>query len=327
MNSKFKKILLVTDGSDAARAAEQSALNLALRDDAELILVDTVRIQGRVEKWLVRNSEEMYTSFANEKNDRLKALVDQFRDAGVRQVSARLLYGKSSIEITREAIRSECDLVVRYRKGIDSRQRGMLGKTAINLLRVCPCPVLLVDENRAIESPRVLACVDIHDADEVNECIVNAANRLANEPARVGLLYCWSIFGMDMMRRRMAPDRFESLVDEFREENEAEFETFQSRFGFDSTKQQVAIKFGDPEYLIAPFVSENDIDVTVMSTIAPTMFASRMLGSTIEAVLHDLPNNLLAVKPPGFVSPVKLELDDKEEQNLPNGAKSVIVIA
>ena len=67
MNNGFKKILLATDGSPSAKSAEQTALKLALRDGAELIIADSIRIQGRVEKWLVRNADEMYHSLEREK--------------------------------------------------------------------------------------------------------------------------------------------------------------------------------------------------------------------------------------------------------------------
>ncbi len=164
MNHGYKKIMLVTDGAGTAHAAERTALNLALRDNAEVMIVDTIRMQGRIEKWLVKSSDQMYASLENEKQDYLDQLVTKFRDAGIKKVSAKLLHGNSSEQLTAESLRSNCDLLVRYRKGIDSSHPGLLGRTSLNLMRICPCPVLLVKEELALDDPIVLACVDIHDA-------------------------------------------------------------------------------------------------------------------------------------------------------------------
>ena len=103
------------------------------------------------------------------------------------------------------------------------------------------------------------------------------------------------------------------MYEDLKAENDQRFASFVAEFELDPANPEITAAFGDPENLIVPFVKENDFDVTVMSTIAPTGFASRLLGSTIENVLVDLPTNLLAVKPPGFVSPVKVETEEVEE--------------
>jgi universal stress protein E len=308
MNNAYKKILLVTDGSPSAKSAEQSALKLAVRDHAEVLIVDTIRMQGRVEKWLVKNSEEMYASLEKEKQAYLEETAAAFKAKGVKKANAKLLHGRSSQQLTAEVIRSECDLLVRYRKGIDSNQSGLLGRTSVNLLRICPCPVLLVKEGHPINDPKVLACVDIHDPEPVNDGIIAAAKKIKGATdANIGLLYCWYMFGHRMMRRRMSHEKFEALFEDIQSENEREFDRFLKRYGLDHSSPGIAFEFGDAEYTIVPHVMRHSVDVTVMSTIAPTKTVSRLLGSTIESVISELPTNLLAVKPPGFVSPVKLE--------------------
>ncbi len=116
-----------------------------------MVIADSIRVQGRIEKWMVRNAEEMYHSLEREKQTHLEQLSREFTTRGVKNIKIQLLHGKSSQQLTRLAIEKDCDLLVRYRKGMDSRQVGLLGTTALNLLRVCPCPVLLVNENQVID--------------------------------------------------------------------------------------------------------------------------------------------------------------------------------
>ena len=295
MTQKFNRILLVSDGSDAAKAAERSALNLALRDGSKVIICDTIRLQGVVEKWLVRNSEEMYHSFEHEKTAKLEKLAEEFRSKGCQDVSIKLLHGKSSERLAETVKEEKCDLLVRYRKGTFSRHIGLFGRTAINLLRICPCPILLVAENHEIRDPKVLACVDIAHEDSVNEQIIQAARRL--NAGHFGVLYCWAIFGHQMIRHRMTQQEYERLFEDVKRQRSAEFDEFLVKFGIDRTSPDVAMKFGNAEQIIAPYVKINEIDVTVMATTKTAGLSDRLLGSTIENIVGDLPNNLLAVKP------------------------------
>jgi nucleotide-binding universal stress UspA family protein len=61
MNDSFKKILLVTDGSENAKPAESYALKLAIRTGAELIIADTIRVPGSVEAGFQGHSDEIIT--------------------------------------------------------------------------------------------------------------------------------------------------------------------------------------------------------------------------------------------------------------------------
>ncbi len=306
---RFTKILLATDGSKGATAAEESALYLAKKHDAELIVADTMRNPGAIESWFVKNSDELFDALEHEKQAKLTEIEESFRSRGIKNVSTRLLHGRTSEQLTRLVIEEDCDLVIRARKGTYSRQNGIFGMTAMNLLRVCPCPVLLVKEDHPINAPKVLACVDVYDEEEANRPIMESANRLAEQEGQSGILYCWNLLGHEMIRRRMAPDRFERFRDDIRAEREERFEAFLESYGRQISEENVSAVFGDPEKVISEFSARHEIDVTVMATIAPNSPLSRLLGSTIESVLSHLDSNLLAVKPEGFVSPVEADMD------------------
>ena len=56
--------------------------------------------------------------------------------------------------------------------------------------------------------------------------------------------------------------------------------------------------------MITSFVESRNIDVVVMGTVARTGIAGLVMGNTAERVLRRLRGSVLAVKPPGFQSPV-----------------------
>jgi nucleotide-binding universal stress UspA family protein len=62
---------------------------------------------------------------------------------------------------------------------------------------------------------------------------------------------------------------------------------------------------GQPEKMIPLFVRSRKIDILVMGTVARTGIFGYLMGNTAENIMHELECALLAVKPGGFVSPVK----------------------
>jgi universal stress protein E len=62
---------------------------------------------------------------------------------------------------------------------------------------------------------------------------------------------------------------------------------------------------GEPERAISQFVDKNGVDLVVMGTVARSGIAGLVMGNTAERVLQRLRGSVLAIKPPGFVSPVE----------------------
>jgi len=50
-----------------------------------------------------------------------------------------------------------------------------------------------------------------------------------------------------------------------------------------------------------------EVDVVVMGTVARTGIPGLIMGNTAEAILEQLDCSVLAIKPPGFVTPVSLQ--------------------
>ncbi len=308
MSDAYQRILLVTDGSPAARVAEQTAADFARQFDAEVIVADTMRVPGLVESWLDRTSTPTVQLLIKDKTEHLNSVAAQLKEQGVAAISTSLLRGRSSEQLTGEVIAKKCDLLIRYRKGVDSRRRGLFGTTAMNLLRFCPCPVLLVDEHHSVDASRVLACVDVADANEVNDEIMRHAIRIAAE-AGVYVLSCWEMLNRAALYGYMEPEAYEQLLAHVEENHCKSFDELLARYDLDAGNPNVAMQRGLPRDLIPAFVSDHSIGLTVMSTVAPGSLGSRFLGTTIESVMPEIAGGLLAVKPQGFVSPIHLESD------------------
>lgn len=70
-------------------------------------------------------------------------------------------------------------------------------------------------------------------------------------------------------------------------------------------KMQVHHVRGRADAMIPKVIADRDIDVLVMGTLGRTGIPGFIIGNTAENVVQKLECSLLALKPGGFVSPVK----------------------
>ncbi len=59
--------------------------------------------------------------------------------------------------------------------------------------------------------------------------------------------------------------------------------------------------------MIAPLAAELQADLVVMGTVARTGISGLIIGNTAETILNQLTCSVLAIKPPGFNTPVTVD--------------------
>lgn len=75
----------------------------------------------------------------------------------------------------------------------------------------------------------------------------------------------------------------------------------------DYLSPQLHIIRGDPKKVIPTKAQKLDVDLIIMGTIAGKGIAVFFMGNTAETILNQINCSVLTVKPPGFISPVKLD--------------------
>jgi len=117
-------------------------------------------------------------------------------------------------------------------------------------------------------------------------------------------LQAWTPYGASLLRSRMSPDEFTEFIETARRTEDEALSGFIEPFKDRLTDVAVELVQGEPEDAIARFVESHGIDIVVMGTVARTGIAGLVMGNTAERVLQRLRGSVLAVKPPGFKSPV-----------------------
>lgn len=307
--STFQNILVAIDTSRAHHPVLERAARLAEMQKAAITVVDVVPDLTWAQRLVMDGAEHVHQLLIREKSAALRKLASSLRKRGL-AVKNRVLVGRTSEELIRQVLRGKHDVVIREAKGTRSRRPGFFGMTAMELLRKCPCPVWLI--NPAHEGPirRVLAAVDTNPEKtrnpEFDEQILRLAQSVAGmHDARLDLLHVWSIYGERIVRDYMKTNEFQSLEQAMhREHGECLFELAR-KAGLSPESDQVHLIRGDAAAEIPAFVTAHEIDLLVMGTLARSGVAGLLMGNTAEIILNQLQCSVLALKPAGFVSPVK----------------------
>lgn len=227
--------------------------------------------------------------------------------------------GKKYIESIRVVQAHNFDLVIKEADEYNWLDH-LIVSDDMHLLRQCPCPVWLMKKESEKENyQRIMAAVDFDtendetENEQINEVIVDLASSLSlsnftsldivnvYDVPQAGFISLWAE-QPDKIERKL----FESEHRLRQQKMDGLLYTMQQQLG-DESYEYVSPRShtiqGIAGQEIPKFAKENDIDLVIMGTVARSGIAGVLIGNTAETVLSQLQCSVLAIKPPGFVSP------------------------
>jgi universal stress protein E len=294
----FRSILVDIDTTDRAQPALERAARLARSSGARLTLVDVMSVPTHARRYLPASLE---AEMAGRRRDGLARLAEGV--TGV-SVETRLLEGRGGTALVDEVLASGHDLVVREgARDLVAPRREPSGAVNLDLLRRCPCSVLLVGHGGAAGHPRIAAAVNTSteddDADQaMNARIAEMASLMAElEGGSVTLLHAWEVFAEGMVRGLASPDGYADYLAAARQRAADDFARFTQSLGEPLSGVPAELRRGEPEDVIPAFVVAEGIDLVVMGSVARRGIPGFLIGNTAERVLPRLPCSVLVVKP------------------------------
>jgi nucleotide-binding universal stress UspA family protein len=254
----------------------------------------------------------------------LEDIVEPYRQRA--RIETRVLVGTPFLEIIRCVLHNKHDLVVKCPDAPDWLNR-LFSSDDKHLLRKCPCPVWIVRPQTGESFDRILATVDVDDNYQakdlntrhaLNEMVIELASSLAvTEFAELHIAHAWEATGEDFMRHgafmRRPEHEINAYVDQVQQHHtrllDMLIKEVSAKLGKDVTdyiKPQVHMPKGPANKVIPELAKELQVDCIVMGTVARTGIPGFIMGNTAETILDQMECSVLAVKPPGFVSPVTL---------------------
>jgi nucleotide-binding universal stress UspA family protein len=300
----FKSIVVDIDASASAHPALKRAARLAQACGASLTIVDVESLPRIARHALSAPLEEEFISRRREQ------LVKVAREINGLTPHWKLLSGRRATALVREVLRSGHDLLVRsHVRDLAAYGPKGYGAIDVDLLRQCPCPVLLSGAGELAVKPRVCGAVNTatDDASEhaLNIKIVEMTLMLARLiDGNATLLHVWAPLAEATVRTHASDDAFASYIEATRRVTEAELAQLVAPFAQALPKHQIFMRRGQPEEEIPKFVVSEGIDLLVMGTMGRSGIPGLVIGNTADEVLRRVVCSILAIKPEGFVSPV-----------------------
>jgi len=255
------------------------------------------------------------------RNEFITSLVKPFSQHF--KIKHKVIVGKAFLEVIREVLRNKHDLVMKPAENPVFLKR-LFGSTDIHLLRKCPCPVWIMKLPEKSQYRSIMAAVGFTpleisgEEDALNREILDQACSLAlTDSASLHVIHAWEAFSAKYIRSRGDKTHEDMAVyvekDRSLHQNGLNklMDQLSERIGrnvYQKLSLHLHLPQGDAQKLIPELSASQQADLVVMGTVARTGIPGMIIGNTAEAVLDQLDCSVLAVKPSGFVTPVRLDM-------------------
>ena len=321
----FRNILMVCDEQSAHEAVIGRAIWLAKANAARITLVDVVdAAPGELSRMFAALPGHRARDFESEvlefHRNRLAGIAAPIKAEGLKTTEL-VLQGIPFVEIIRKVLRDGHDLVMKGAAGADGGGSPFFASTDLHLLRKCPCPVWVMKRKRPQQYDLVLAAVDPDPEDEQRDALNRQTMDLATSLARrdggeLHVVNAWQLDEEKTLRHsnftRLPEEEVDLLVEAKRRESERKLTELLHHYPEERFARQVHLLKGAARDVIPDFARERRADLIVMGTVGRVGIRGLFIGNTAEAILNRVECSVLAVKPPGFETPVSLAAEELE---------------
>lgn len=308
--TQLTRILAVLDADRQQQKALERALQLARISHAHVTFMVSI-YDFSYEMTTMLAADERNSMRDSLINDRRIWIEDVLEGHNMRDIQYDIVvrwHNRPFESIIETAISGEYDLIIKATHEREGLAALLFTPTDWHLLRKAPCYVLLVKESHWPEHGQILA--GIHTTGEhehhrsLNHRVTEAALLLARYMNTTPHL---------VNAFPGAPVTIAAEIPEFDTTNyrgsiaESHQQALQEHAQhYQIPSSQLHVLEGLPEQVIPRLAEDLNAGMVVLGTIGRTGFSAALLGNTAEHVLDAINCDVLAVKPEGFVSPIKV---------------------
>lgn len=214
--------------------------------------------------------------------------------------------------VIQHVLKNGFDLVVKETQALKDKNAKGFKSLDMNLLRKCPCPVWLCRPSQDDKPVKILTAVDPLSEEEAAQDLNIKLLQIGESLASVlggsnTVISCWDFEYEDFLRNspfsKMEGSKVDAMIDQAEQSHKASVKQLTNKI--DGAGADISCERGQADDLIPMHVDSEDIDIVVMGTVARTGIPGFMIGNTAENIVQNLSCGMVAVKPNGFVSPIK----------------------
>ena len=312
----FRNVLLAITRTHTTDMEFQQAFRLAADNRAHLhvaLFDNSLEVMHKLQFLPLENRlESMLREQLEEELERIKKLA---WDEGL-AVDTQVVPGRPRESILSMVAALNCDLVIKLADPSGAFARNQLTGNDLALLRKCPVPVLMMADRNQLSSfsGKIMVALDAGNPDEgaieLNKRLFQYGLYIATQEKAE--LHCVSVWNLPVGKRALRMLSDEELY-ELQETTRKRYRRRQKEllveFGVKENGNgngyiHVHLLKGQPSHEIQKLANEINVDLIVMGTLGRHS-QSMMIGNTAENILNGVYCSILAVKPEGYICPLK----------------------
>lgn len=307
----FQKILAVIDSGTEQQKSLSRAIEISQKNGANITAFLTIYdFSYEMTTMLSMDEREnMRQAVVDERTEWLSKLLESHFSHTACTIDIKVVWHNRPYEsIIYEVIDKGYDLIVKGTQQHSILQSVIFTPTDWHLMRKAPVPVLLVKEHDWPIGGQIIAAVnvgvDVSEHQSLNEQItfhaIQCAKLLKSEVHLVNS-YPGSPTNIVIEIPEFDPTQYNQNV---RQHHLNAMTTHAQRHHI--PPQRCHVDEGLPEDIIPRYAQQLDAELVVLGTVGRQGISAALIGNTAEHVIDKLDCDVLAIKPAGFVSPIRL---------------------
>jgi len=310
---KYRNILVYIDPTQEQQPALQRAVEIAQKEKNANITLFLCCYDLTYEMTSLSSMEErhaMQSLVIRDNREWLETLAAPYRERGL-SIGCQVHWHNRPFQAAIQSILKEgYDLLIKSTHPHSRLSAILFTPTDWNLLRKCPVPLLLVKAKSWPENGKILCAIDcksIQDTDhhDLNETILSEANDIAAMiHSNIHVVNAYPSPPMNIMMElpEFDPIHYEDGLKKFHQQTLSDYAR-----KYQVDEKNIHLHQGLPEDVIGSVACDIKAELVILGTVGRSGLGLTLLGNTAEQVIDKLDCDLLALKPKGFVSPIKLE--------------------
>ncbi|CAI8851472.1 universal stress protein E [Pseudomonas sp. IT-P253] len=294
--SQYQRLLLIINPALRHSPAINHAAALAKASGATLHIAAFVKSLDILSLLEEGAREQARENYLHEHRHWLKDQAINLRGRGIEVTTEVTWSDDMQQDILDHVTEMQPDLLIKQVQHESALKRAFFTPLDWHVLRHCPIPVYLLGGGAHALPRKVVAAVDASvgnaENSELNDRIIQQASSLAIQcDAELHLLYAYDI-SQDYLEELGGGLKLSDLTKGLRRELEKSFLKFCGRYGVPADRRHFVI--GHPVSALSEFANEHHVDVIVMGRVQDHG-VEKLLGSTTEHILYQVPCSVLAV--------------------------------
>lgn len=248
---------------------------------------------------------------------RLRRICDLFATHTV--IDYSVFTGVPFVTITEQVVQQDFDLVVHISEPVQVASGKGLNATGMHLMRKCPCTVWALHPERTSHSNDVVLALDreiasgTRAAEAFAMTLAESALGLAKtRGGNVHVVHAWLPYGAELLEDGdldLSDSERKVYVQQQRSDSEQWFKRVVQRIesvADDPLRVKAHLVESAAVPAVERMVEETNAGMLVLGTVGTSANPGVLIGATTESILAGIGTPVLALKPPGFVSPLML---------------------